>query len=98
MEKDIASLQHTTWRCQYHVVFAPKYRRMAIYGKRYMWGSPADKKTVHWTVFCALRCAVLFDPSTPEIKNSSPAGIRLGSYFLCRWWGSNPHGVTTNGF
>ena len=21
MEKDIASLQHTTWRCQYHVVF-----------------------------------------------------------------------------
>ena len=31
MEKDIASLQHTTWRCQYHVVFAPKYRRMAIY-------------------------------------------------------------------
>lgn len=33
MEKDIASLQHTTWRCQYHVVFAPKYRRMAIYGQ-----------------------------------------------------------------
>ena len=27
-EKDIESLQHTTWRCQYHVVFAPKYRRM----------------------------------------------------------------------
>ena len=23
MEKDIASLQHTTWRYQYHVVFAP---------------------------------------------------------------------------
>ena len=33
MEKDIASLQHTTWRCQYHVVFATKYRRMAIYGQ-----------------------------------------------------------------
>lgn len=33
MEKDIASLQHTIWRCQYHVVFAPKYRRMAIYGQ-----------------------------------------------------------------
>lgn len=33
MEKDIASLQHTTWRCQYHVVFAPKYHRMAIYGR-----------------------------------------------------------------
>lgn len=33
MEKDINSLEHTRWRCQYHVVFAPKYRRMAIYGQ-----------------------------------------------------------------
>ena len=33
MEKDISSLEHTRWRCQYHVVFAPKYRRMAIYGQ-----------------------------------------------------------------
>ena len=32
-EKDIGSLEHTRWRCQYHVVFAPKYRRMTIYGK-----------------------------------------------------------------
>lgn len=30
-EKDINSLEHTKWRCQYHVVFSPKYRRMAIY-------------------------------------------------------------------
>lgn len=29
-EKDINSLGHTTWRYQYHVVFAPKYRRMVI--------------------------------------------------------------------
>ena len=32
-EKDISSLEHTSWRCQYHVVFAPKYRRMEIYGQ-----------------------------------------------------------------
>ena len=32
-EKDINSLDHTSWRCQYHIVFAPKYRRMAIYGE-----------------------------------------------------------------
>lgn len=32
-DKDINSLDHTRWRCQYHVVFAPKYRRMAIYGE-----------------------------------------------------------------
>ena len=26
-------LSHTTWECKYHIVFAPKYRRQAIYGK-----------------------------------------------------------------
>ena len=31
-DKDIKTLEHTTWRCQYYIVFAPKYRRMAIYG------------------------------------------------------------------
>ena len=24
---------HSTWRCEYHIVFAPKYRRKVIYGK-----------------------------------------------------------------
>ena len=32
-DKDINSLNHTTWRCQYHIVFAPKYRRMVIYNE-----------------------------------------------------------------
>ena len=32
-DKDIKSLEHTKWRCQYHIVFAPKYRRMVIYGE-----------------------------------------------------------------
>ena len=30
---DLNTLSHTTWRCNYHVVFAPKFRRMVIYGK-----------------------------------------------------------------
>ena len=30
---DVDSLTHTKWRCQYHLVFAPKYRRQIIYGK-----------------------------------------------------------------
>ena len=30
---DTNSLSHSKWRCHYHVVFAPKYRRQAIYGK-----------------------------------------------------------------
>ncbi|MCI1822027.1 MAG: IS200/IS605 family transposase [Megasphaera sp.] len=30
---DTSSLAHTKWRCKYHLVFAPKYRRQLIYGK-----------------------------------------------------------------
>ena len=30
---DIKSLSHSKRRCKYHIVFAPKYRRQAIYGK-----------------------------------------------------------------
>lgn len=33
MGNDIESLAHTKLRCQYHIVFAPKYRRQIIYGK-----------------------------------------------------------------
>ena len=30
---DISSLAHSKWNCKYHVVFAPKYRRMVIYNQ-----------------------------------------------------------------
>lgn len=30
---DENSLSHTKWRCQYHIVFVPKYRRKAMYGR-----------------------------------------------------------------
>ena len=33
MSDDIKSLSHSKWRCHYHIVFAPKYRRQVIYGK-----------------------------------------------------------------
>ncbi|WP_368487531.1 IS200/IS605 family transposase [Clostridium sp. BJN0013] len=31
---DSNSLSHTKWRCKYHVVFSPKYRRKEIYGEK----------------------------------------------------------------
>ncbi|AHI55702.1 transposase [Listeria ivanovii subsp. ivanovii] len=31
--KDDSSLAHTVWKCKYHLVFAPKYRRQIIYGR-----------------------------------------------------------------
>jgi putative transposase len=33
LSMDNSSLAHTKWRCKYHLVFAPKYRRQLIYGK-----------------------------------------------------------------
>ncbi|SMB86153.1 Transposase and inactivated derivatives, partial [Pasteurella testudinis DSM 23072] len=30
---DDSSLSHTRWNCKYHIVFTPKFRRKAIYGK-----------------------------------------------------------------
>ena len=33
MTENNKSLAHTSWNCKYHIVFAPKYRRMVIYGK-----------------------------------------------------------------
>ena len=29
---DKQSLSHTTWKCQYHIVFIPKYRKKKLYG------------------------------------------------------------------
>ena len=31
MKNEIKSTAHSTYRCQYHIVFAPKYRRKVIY-------------------------------------------------------------------
>lgn len=31
--KDINSLSHTSYRCKYHIVIVPKYRRLIIYNK-----------------------------------------------------------------
>ena len=30
---DTFSLAHTTWKCQYHIVFIPKYRKKVMYGR-----------------------------------------------------------------
>ena len=30
---DIKKLSHTRWKCQYHIVFIPKYRQKRLFGK-----------------------------------------------------------------
>ena len=38
---DINSLSHSKWNCKYHIVFAPKYRRMFFC---------REKKKSHWHI------------------------------------------------
>ena len=33
MKNEIKHTAHSTYRCEYHIVFAPKYRRQIIYGE-----------------------------------------------------------------
>ena len=33
MKNDVQHGAHSKWRCEYHIVFAPKYRRKVIYGE-----------------------------------------------------------------
>ena len=33
MKNEVKHTAHSSYRCEYHIVFAPKYRRKAIYGK-----------------------------------------------------------------
>ena len=33
VKNEIRHSAHSTYRCQYHIVFAPKYRRKVIYGR-----------------------------------------------------------------
>ena len=30
---DNKSISHTRWKCQYHIVFIPKYRKKVLYGR-----------------------------------------------------------------
>ena len=33
MKNEIKTTTHSTYRCQYHIVFAPTYRRKVIYNE-----------------------------------------------------------------
>ena len=41
------SLSHVRWYCRYHVVFVPKYRKQAIFGRRQIGGTIRDLCTQH---------------------------------------------------
>ena len=45
---DINKLSHTSWTCKYHIVFAPKYRRMVFYKNKEVEIGKILRKLCEW--------------------------------------------------
>lgn len=48
VKDNINSLAHTMYNCKYHIVFAPKYRRMAFYGSKRLEIGKILRKLCEW--------------------------------------------------
>ena len=48
MKDNVNSLAYTKWNCKYHIVFAPKYRRMAFYGSKRLEIGKILRKLCEW--------------------------------------------------
>ena len=95
-EKDIKSLEHTTWRCQYHIVFAPKYRRKVFYeGKRLEVGAIL-RELCKWKGVNIIEAEVFLDhihmllEIPPKMSVSSFIGFLKGksSIMIYEQWGN----------
>lgn len=86
-EKEIESLQHTKRRCRYHVVFAPKYRRMVICGQNPFRAIPSPRLCRGGlTVFeegqrstAAVCCAGCKNRKRPFYPSAKTAGAAAGA-------------------
>ena len=45
---DINSLSHTKWNCKYHLVFAPKYRRLVFYKNKKIFVGKILRELCEW--------------------------------------------------
>ena len=45
---DVYTLSHTTWNCEYHIVFAPKYRRKIFYGEKRLEIGAIQRELCDW--------------------------------------------------
>ena len=48
MKNEIKKLEHSSYRCQYHIVFAPKYRRMVFYKNKEVEIGKILRKLCEW--------------------------------------------------
>ena len=58
---DINSLAHSKWNCKYHIVFAPKYRRMVFYGQKKHEVGKILRKLYEWKGVEVLSSTMLYE-------------------------------------
>ncbi len=93
---DVHSLSHTKWNCKYHVVFAPKYRRKAFYGKRWLDIGAILRKLCEWKGVNIMEAEVCLDhvhmlvEIPPKMSVSSFMGYLKGksSLMIFEKWGN----------
>ena len=61
MKDNINSLAHTMYNCKYHIVFAPKYRRMAFYGSKRLEIGKILRKLCEWKGVNIIEAEVCID-------------------------------------
>ena len=94
--KDMNSLSHTSWNCKYHVVFAPKYRRKAIYGNRRLEIGKILRKLCEWKGVNIIEAEVCVDhvhmllEIPPKMSVSGFMGYLKGksSLMIYEQWGN----------
>ena len=94
--KDMNSLSHTSWKCKYHVVFAPKYRRKAFYGNRRLEIGKILRKLCEWNGVNIIEAEVCVDhvhmllEIPPKMSVSGFMGYLKGksSLMIYEQWGN----------
>lgn len=90
------TLSHTTWNCKYHIVFAPKYRRMVFYNDKKQEIGKILRELCEWKGVTIITAEVCPDhihmlvEIPPKISVSSFMGFLKGksSVIIFQKWGN----------
>ena len=92
---DIHSLAHSKWNCKYHIVFAPKYRRVAMLGEKGREIGAILRELCKWKGVNIVEAEICKDhvhmllEIPPKMSVSSFVGYLKGKSSLMiyeRWW------------
>ena len=97
MKDNTNSLAHTMYNCKYHIVFAPKYRRMAFYGSKRLEIGKILRKLCEWKGVNIIEAEVCVDhihmlvEIPPKYSVSGFMGFLKGtsSLIIYQKWGNS---------